>query len=221
MRLTLYVLIFFVSTEAWSQKTDTVQVDTIAYGLGMMQALDLKKQGFDSLNLDDYISGFEAVMVDENEAIMKLGEARTKIKEYIESRKAELSKRNLEEGQAFLEENAKREEITVTESGLQYEVLKEGEGPVPDAASKVTTHYTGKLIDGTVFDSSVERGEPISFPVGGVIKGWQEALQLMPQGSKWKLYIPYELAYGARGAGGGRIPPYSTLIFEIELIDVE
>lgn len=122
-------------------------------------------------------------------------------------------------GEQFLKENAQKPGIITTESGLQYEVLKEGKGPKPGSDASVRVHYHGTLVDGTVFDSSVQRGEPIEFPVSGVIAGWTEALQLMPQGSKWKLYIPHDLAYGARGAGGV-IGPYSTLIFEVDLLRV-
>ena len=126
---------------------------------------------------------------------------------------------NKEEGEKFLAENALREEVTVTESGLQYEILKEGKGKKPTATDKVNVHYHGTLIDGTVFDSSVDRGEPAVFGVNQVIAGWTEALQLMPVGSKWKLYIPYQLAYGERGNSG--IQPYSMLIFEVELLGIE
>ena len=122
-------------------------------------------------------------------------------------------------GEQFLKQNALREEVTVTDSGLQYEIMTEGSGEIPGSDSTVRVHYHGTLVDGTVFDSSVERGEPLEFGVNGVIRGWTEALQLMPQGSKWKLYIPHELAYGARGAGG-LIGPYSTLVFEVELLSV-
>ena len=125
----------------------------------------------------------------------------------------------IEEGINFLRENGKREGVTTLASGLQYEVINDGTGPKPTIEDNVTTHYHGTLIDGTVFDSSVDRGEPASFPVGGVIKGWTEALQLMSVESKWKLYVPYELAYGERGAGP-QIGPYSTLIFEVELISI-
>ena len=117
-------------------------------------------------------------------------------------------------------ENKRKEGVVETSSGLQYEVIKSGTGPKPSASDKVKTHYHGMLIDGTVFDSSVDRGEPISFQVGGVIKGWQEALQLMSVGDKWRLVIPSELAYGARGAGA-KIPPHSTLVFEVELLGIE
>ena len=123
------------------------------------------------------------------------------------------------ENQAFLEENKKAAGVVVTDSGLQYEILTEGNGAKPTAESTVRVHYTGSLIDGTVFDSSVKRGTPAEFPVGGVIKGWTEALQLMPVGSKWRLTIPHNLAYGERGAGAS-IPPFATLVFEVELLDI-
>jgi len=122
-------------------------------------------------------------------------------------------------GEDFLAQNKSKTGVTTTTSGLQYKVLKAGTGKMPSASSQVTVHYTGKLIDGTVFDSSVERNEPATFPVNGVIQGWVEALQLMKEGDKWELYIPSQLGYGERGAGQ-QIPPFSTLIFEVELIKV-
>ena len=124
------------------------------------------------------------------------------------------------EGEKFLQENALREEVKTTESGLRYEVLVAGKGAKPTAESTVKVHYEGTLIDGTVFDSSYERGEPIEFPLSGVIKGWTEGLQLMPVGAKYKLYIPYELGYGERGAGQN-IPPFATLIFTVELLEIK
>lgn len=124
-----------------------------------------------------------------------------------------------EEGKKYLEENAKKDSVKVTDSGLQYEVLVEGSGAIPTRQDQVRVHYTGSLIDGTVFDSSVKRGQPAEFPVSGVIAGWIEALSMMPVGSKWKLTIPHHLAYGERGAGAS-IPPFSTLVFEVELLDI-
>jgi FKBP-type peptidyl-prolyl cis-trans isomerase FklB len=123
------------------------------------------------------------------------------------------------EGEKFLEENKKKAGVTTTASGLQYEVIKTGDGPKPTATDKVKTHYHGTLTNGTVFDSSVDRGEPVEFPVNGVIKGWTEALQLMPVGSKWKLFVPYSLAYGERAAGP-QIPAYSAFVFEVELLEI-
>jgi peptidyl-prolyl cis-trans isomerase len=136
-----------------------------------------------------------------------------------EAAQAEAFKALEAENQAFLEENKKAAGVVVTDSGLQYEILTEGNGAKPTAESTVRVHYTGSLIDGTVFDSSVKRGTPAEFPVGGVIKGWTEALQLMPVGSKWRLTIPHNLAYGERGAGAS-IPPFATLVFEVELLDI-
>ena len=127
---------------------------------------------------------------------------------------------NIEIGEKFLSENGKRDGVTTLASGLQYEVISEGNGPKPELTDMVETHYHGTLLDGTVFDSSVDRGETVSFPVNGVIPGWTEALQLMQVGAKWKLYIPYNLAYGENGAGAA-IGPYSTLIFEVELIGIK
>lgn len=147
---------------------------------------------------------------------------RTNFDKMNEQRAAESKKNSAEATQAgkdFLAKNAKREEVTVLESGLQYEVMKQGSGPKPTAASQIKCHYHGTLINGEVFDSSVERGEPATFGVGQVIKGWTEALQLMPVGSKWKLYIPSDLAYGDNGAGG-KIGPGATLIFEVELLEI-
>lgn len=224
-----YILLVFVlfscgttqnTTEEVKEASQSlIKVDTMSYALGIMQAQDLQQKGFEDVDYKSYAAAVESVM-NGKETIVSPDAAREMIKGYLQEQKMMSEKVNMEKGKAFLAENAKREGVKVTESGLQYEVLTVGDGEIPKATSKVTTHYTGTLIDGTVFDSSVERGEPISFPVGGVIRGWQEALQLMPKGSKWRLYIPQDLAYGSRGAGNV-IPPYATLIFDIELIEVE
>ena len=155
----------------------------------------------------------------EANVLMNAEEATEWLNKTMEAKEAEKNKALSAEGEAFLAENAKREGVFVTESGLQYEVVTMGEGEKPTAESTVKVHYHGTLIDGTVFDSSVQRGEPIEFPLNGVIKGWTEGLQLMPVGSKFILYIPYQLAYGERGAGK-LIGPCETLIFEVELIDI-
>ena len=146
-------------------------------------------------------------------------EAQTAINDFFRALQDKAGQKNREEGQAFLAANARRPEVVTLPSGLQYEVVHEGTGAKPKASDTVEVHYHGTLIDGTVFDSSVERGEPATFRVNGVIKGWTEALQLMPVGSKWTLYIPYDLAYGTQDMGD--IKPYSTLIFEVELLGIE
>jgi FKBP-type peptidyl-prolyl cis-trans isomerase FklB len=139
------------------------------------------------------------------------------LQDLLNKKNNERNAKMIEEGNAFMAENAKRDEVTELESGLQYEILNEGDGPKPTATDNVTCHYHGTLIDGTVFDSSVQRGQPASFPLNMVIPGWTEALQLMPTGSKWRLYLPPHLAYGDRQAGA-HIKPNSTLIFEVELL---
>ena len=146
-------------------------------------------------------------------------EAQTIINEFFQALQAKVSEAAKQAGTAFLAENAKREGVVTLESGLQYEVVTEGNGATPSAADQVKVHYHGSLIDGTVFDSSVQRGEPATFGVTQVISGWVEALQLMPVGSKWRLFIPSDLAYGAQGAGQ-HIAPYSTLVFEVELLEI-
>ncbi len=193
-------------------------MEEISYALGMNIASNLKASGVDSLNFEDFNSGLKAVF-DGEETEMNTQEANHLLQEYFTVLQNKQNGAKIEEGKAFLAENAKKETVTELESGLQYEILVEGNGPVPKADDQVKCHYHGTLIDGTVFDSSYDRGEPAVFPVNGVIQGWIEALQIMPVGSKWKLYIPSELAYGDRGAGQA-IAPHSTLIFDIELLEI-
>ena len=150
---------------------------------------------------------------------MSIQEAQAIINDYFQQLQEKAFEQNIKEGKNFLVENAKRVEVKTTASGLQYEIIKEGKGQTPAASDRVKVHYHGTLINGNVFDSSVNRGEPATFGVTQVIQGWVEALQLMPVGSKWKLYIPSELAYGAQGAGQS-IAPHTTLIFEVELLDI-
>lgn len=192
-----------------------------SYGIGLQMGEQLKANPFEGLNLNSVFEGMkDAYTGSEFQVeIPEIQAAFEKINEEIQVRREEESKVLAAEGIAFLDENAKRAEITVTESGLQYEVLTTGEGDTPTAESTVRVDYHGTLINGTVFDSSYERGQPAEFPVGGVIKGWTEALQMMPVGTKWRIYVPHELAYGERGAGAS-IAPFSTLIFDVELHEI-
>ncbi len=192
-----------------------------SYGVGLQMGEQLAANPFDGLDFNAVAAGLLDALNGEQSKVSnaELNEAFTHINQLMQAKQAEQAKVLAAEGEQFLAENAKRDEVTVTESGLQYEVLQSGEGAKPDASSTVRTHYHGTLINGNVFDSSYERGQPAEFPVGGVIKGWTEALQMMSVGSKWRLYVPYDLAYGERGAGGA-IGPYATLIFDVELLDI-
>ena len=190
-------------------------MDKMSYGLGVLLGSNLKQQGFDEVTGADFLKGFEAVLAG-SELEVSPDEANQLIQQHLASG---IGQQNLDAGQAYLTKNGTRAEITSLPSGLQYEILTKGDGPKPQATDTVTTLYHGTLIDGTVFDSSVERNQPASFPVNGVIQGWVEALQMMPVGSKWKLHVPSHLAYGDRGAGGA-IGPNATLIFDVELIKI-
>ncbi len=200
-------------------------MDKLSYALGMSMGHNFKGSGIKNIDSKDFAAGVAAVY-DGTKPEMTYDEAKRIVQEYFTKLEAEMQAEaakagevNLKNGEAFLAENAKREGIKVTASGLQYEVLAEGNGDSPKASDNVEVHYTGKLIDGTVFDSSVERGVPASFGVTQVIPGWVEALQLMKEGDKWRLYIPSNLAYGPNGAGGV-IGPNMTLIFDVELLRV-
>ena len=197
----------------------------LSYALGMSMGHNFTGTGIKTLNSADFAAGVASVY-DGVKPEMTFDEAKRIVNEYFAKLEAEMQAEaakqgevNRKNGEAFLTENAKREGIKVTESGLQYEVLESGKGDSPKASDNVEVHYTGKLIDGTVFDSSVERGVPASFGVTQVIPGWVEALQLMHEGDKWRLYIPSDLAYGPNGAGGV-IGPNMTLIFDVELLRV-
>ena len=200
-------------------------MDKLSYALGMSMGHNFKGTGIKTLNSADFAAGVASVY-DGVKPEMTFDEAKRIVNEYFAKLEAEMQAEaakqgevNRKNGEAFLTENAHREGIKVTESGLQYEVLESGKGDSPKASDNVEVHYTGKLIDGTVFDSSVERGVPASFGVTQVIPGWVEALQLMHEGDKWRLYIPSDLAYGPNGAGGV-IGPNMTLIFDVELLRV-
>lgn len=195
--------------------------ELVSYGIGRQMGQQLADNPFEGVSpaavaqgVLDSLNGVEMPYSNE-----QMQDAFQEINARMQAQEAEQSKDLAGAGEAFLAENAKKDGVTVTASGLQYEVISQGTGAIPTVTSKVKTHYHGTLIDGTVFDSSVNRGQPIDFPVNGVIAGWTEALQLMPVGSKYRLYIPYNLAYGERGAGAS-IKPYSALIFDVELIDI-
>ena len=214
-------LILFIAckTEKTNKTANLItELDSVSYSLGVNIGENIKTQ-FEDINLDNFEAGIKDVLEKDVEAKISDNQAQAIIQSYFSKKQQKQSESVIEEGINFLRENGKREGVTTLASGLQYEVINDGTGPKPTIEDNVTTHYHGTLIDGTVFDSSVDRGESASFPVGGVIKGWTEALQLMAVGSKWKLYVPYDLAYGERGAGP-QIGPYSTLIFEVELISI-
>lgn len=196
---------------------DELQKFSYAYGVSVGE--NLKTVGYDSLAYHAFAVALEDLMT--GKPRMDVRAAQNHARSAIEKLQSEEAKRQSAEGEAFLAKNGKRPEVVTTESGLQYEIIKEGDGAMPVSTDKVKVHYSGMLIDGKVFDSSVERGEPATFGVTQVIKGWQEALQLMQVGDKFRVYIPQNLGYGQRGAGGGEIPPYAALIFEMELLGIE
>ncbi len=191
-----------------------------SYGVGLQMGQQLASV-FNGLSLEAAIAGINDAFSGKGPQIPgeEINAAFQVIQTQVEAEKQGQAKKFAGEGEAFLADNAKRDEVTVLESGLQYEVITEGDGDTPTAESVVSTHYRGTLIDGKQFDSSYDRGEPAQFPVGGVIAGWTEALQQMKVGSKWKLYIPYHLAYGEAGAGAD-IGPYQALVFDIELLEI-
>jgi FKBP-type peptidyl-prolyl cis-trans isomerase FklB len=194
------------------------EMDTVSYGLGVSIANNFKTSNLDSVDVDLMAKGMKDVFA--GKAGMTQEEADKAINAFMMKKEKVKADANVEKGKAFLEENKKKPGVITTASGLQYQIIKEGTGAKPTLNDKITAHYHGTLVDGTVFDSSVDRGQPASFPVSGVIPGWTEALQLMPVGSKWKLFLPSNLAYGERGAGG-KIGPNSVLIFEVELISID
>ena len=206
------------STPAASAPALKTQLDSVAYSIGLSVGGSLKAQGLAAVNTDLLLKGIKETLAGSS-ALLTPEQANQCIQEYFQEQATRAGRENKEKGEKFLTENKKRAGVQTTESGLQYEVMKMGEGPKPSATDRIKAHYHGTLVDGTVFDSSVERGEPVEFPVNGVIPGWQEALQLMPVGSKWKLYLPSQIAYGERAAGP-TIGPNSALVFEVELLEI-
>lgn len=201
-----------------------VDMEKVSYILGRSIAGDFQRQSVD-IHVDAFVDAFRGAMAGEPSRIRvaEMQQIMEGFKGLMQERQrsaaSEKSQANLEKGKAFLAENRKQAGVVETASGLQYRIIQEGRGKSPLATDTVETHYEGRTIDGTVFDSSVKRGKPASFPVNGVIQGWQEALQLMKEGAKYELFIPSDLAYGANGAGSA-IGPYETLIFEVELLKV-
>ncbi len=203
-----------------SEKFSTIE-QQVSYGIGRQMGDQLAGSPFDDLQLQAVIEGLSDAYTSQpsqiDTAVMKV--AFEAVNERVQKKQAEQAKELSAAGEKFLAENSKRDGITVTASGLQYEVLTDGDGDMPSDSAKVRTHYHGTLLDGTVFDSSYDRGTPAEFPVNGVIAGWTEALQMMKEGAKWRLYVPSNLAYGEKGAGGA-IGPHATLIFDVELLAI-
>ena len=194
------------------------ELDTVSYSLGVSIGANIKSQGMDSINVDAFAKAMKDSYADNT--VISVDDANKHLQEYFQGLQEKQVSKARQGGIDFLAANAKKDGITRLASGLQYEVLVEGNGAKPSATSKVTTHYHGTTIDGKVFDSSVDRGQPAQFGVNQVIAGWTEALQLMATGSKWRLFIPSDLAYGERGAGAD-IPPHAALVFEVELISID
>lgn len=192
-----------------------------SYGIGLQVGQQLLDSGLQGLLPEAMVAGLRDALEGNAPAVPVdvVHRALREVHERADAVRRERQQAMATEGQTYLQENAQREGVNSTESGLQFRVINQGTGAIPSRQDHVRVHYTGKLIDGTVFDSSVARGEPAEFPVSGVIAGWIEALTLMPVGSKWELTIPHNLAYGERGAGAS-IPPFSTLVFEVELLDI-
>lgn len=200
-------------------------MDKVSYALGLGIGQQLKNMGATDLDIDDFAKAIKDVLAD-NELAVSHRDAQGIVNSYFQEKEAKMNKEKeakgkvaKEQGEQFLKDNAQKEGVITTASGLQYKVLQEGNGKCPKATDKVRCHYEGMLIDGTLFDSSLQRGEPAVFPLNGVIAGWTEGLQLMKEGGKYRFFIPYLLGYGAGGAGNS-IPPYSTLIFDVELLEV-
>ena len=201
-------------------------MDKLSYALGLGIGRQLSQMGANDLNAADFAQAVKD-MIDGKEPQVPAAEAQQIVEDFFQKQEerqraeaAEKYKGAKSEGEKYLSENAKKEGVTTLPSGLQYKVLKEGNGKSPKATDKVVCHYEGMLVDGTMFDSSIQRGEPATFPLNGVIAGWTEGLQLMKEGAKYRFFIPYQLGYGERGAGAS-IPPFAALVFDVELIEVK
>ena len=200
-------------------------MDKVSYALGLGIGHQLMDMGAQELNIDDFAQAIKDILAGKK-PLIAAGEAQTLVQNFFQEQDkkqraaaAERGKAAREVGEKYLEENAKKEGVVTLPSGLQYKVLREGNGRKPKATDQVKCHYEGMLVDGTLFDSSLQRGEPATFPLNGVIAGWTEGLQLMQEGAKYRFFIPYHLGYGERGAGA-QIPPFAALVFDVELIEV-
>jgi len=219
MRILLLTVVLSLAGQLTLQaQEEKTNMDSLSYSLGVLVAQNLKSQGFEGLEASSMAAAIQDVLTDQDLKI-DVQQANANVQSYMQAKQAAQFAENKEAGEAFLAENAQRSNVVTTESGLQYEVLNPGSGAKPSATNNVTVHYHGTLIDGTVFDSSVNRGTPASFGLNQVIKGWTEGLQLMSTGAKYRFYIPYSLGYGEQAAGQA-IKPFSTLIFEVELIKI-
>jgi FKBP-type peptidyl-prolyl cis-trans isomerase FklB len=218
MKQYLWFASLLIISQSINAQNNNLKMDSFSYSLGILIGNNLKNEGITNISAPDLVEALEDVLMGKGKIAVQ--NANELVQKTMSEKAALQSAGVKEEGEKFLAENKNKPGIITTPSGLQYEVIQMGTGKKPGLQDKVKTHYHGTLINGKVFDSSKQRGEPISFPVNGVIKGWTEALQLMPVGSKFKLYIPYQLAYGERGAGAD-IKPFSALIFEVELLDIE
>lgn len=201
--------------------------DSLHYSFGYLQGANLANQGIDDIDMNNYVAGFMTAMDEADSSIINDGDMQALIQSYFQElqmrqmeERAAAADVNIEQGQAFLEENLQNSDVTETESGLQYRVLEEGDGPSPEATDRVRVHYEGSLINDEVFDSSYDRGEPVTFPLNQVIPGWTEGVQLMNVGSKYQFFIPADLAYGNNPPQGSIIEPGSVLIFEVELLEI-
>lgn len=201
--------------------------DSLHYSFGYLQGANLANQGIDDIDMSNYVAGFMTAMDEADSSIINDGDMQALIQSYFQElqmqqmeERAAAADVNIEQGQAFLEENLQNSDVTETDSGLQYRVLEEGDGPKPEATDRVQVHYEGSLINDEVFDSSYDRGEPVTFPLNQVIPGWTEGVQLMSVGSKYQFFIPADLAYGNNPPQGSIIEPGSVLIFEVELLDI-
>lgn len=222
-KITILCIVFSLFISGLWAQNQMSKMDSVSYNLGILIAQNLMRQGLGEVNPTQLAKGVADALAGVSVDLAKCNES---VSEYLQAMQAQKAKENakkfegnIAEGKKFLDENKKRAGVVTTASGLQYEVLKPGTGAKPTAKDRVTVHYHGTLLDGTIFDSSVQRGQPATFGVTQVIQGWVEGLQLMPLGAKYKFYIPYDLGYGDQAAGDD-IGPYSTLVFEVELLKI-